>query len=71
VSTSDVWAAGEWYDFTEGTQPLLLHWDGSSWTRYPLPVFSEGAASLEDIFAGSAEDIWAVIHATNAGVPVL
>jgi hypothetical protein len=70
VSSNDVWAAGEWYDLTEGTQPLLLHWDGLSWTQYPLPVFPEGAANLEDIFAGSVDDIWAVgTHATNAGVP--
>jgi hypothetical protein len=70
VSSNDVWAAGEWYDLNEGTQPLLMHWDGSGWSRFQLPVFPEGAASLEDIFAISGEDVWAVgTHATTGGVP--
>jgi hypothetical protein len=34
VSASDVWAAGFSADiYSSKAQPLLLHWNGKSWTR--------------------------------------
>lgn len=70
IASNDVWAVGEWFHSSEGVQPLLMHWNGSGWLRYPLAVFAEGAAYLEDVVAIATDDVWAVgTHATDAGVP--
>jgi len=33
ISASDTWAVG-----SSGTETLILHWDGSAWTRVPSPA---------------------------------
>ncbi|HLJ35922.1 MAG TPA: hypothetical protein VKU38_19850, partial [Ktedonobacteraceae bacterium] len=48
---------------TEGTksiyQPLIEHWDGSSWKVVASPTFEHGG-QFDGIAATSANDIWAV-----------
>jgi len=55
ISPSDVWVAGG---------PLLLHYDGTSWTRWPLPAISPDGfpqtVHLVSMAATSASDVWAV-----------
>ncbi len=58
ISATDVWAVGSYAAATGGWKPLLLHWDGASWTRTPPPVSVTG--DLYGIWAHATDDIWAV-----------
>lgn len=56
AAPDDVWATG--YDYSiAGTdiEPILLHWDGSSWRRVPVPV---DALLLYAVKAFGAGDVW-------------
>ncbi|MBK8900665.1 MAG: hypothetical protein IPM53_05765 [Anaerolineaceae bacterium] len=61
VAANDVWAVGaasspatDWWD-----QPLVLHWNGISWSSVPVPSFGT-TAELNGITAVAPNDIWAV-----------
>ena len=60
VSGSDAWATRPSGD----ARPLMMHWDGSTWTRQASPSPSRaGAASintLNGVNAVSGTDAWAV-----------
>jgi len=60
LSATNVWAGGAAADGA-----LALHWDGTSWTRVPVPG-GQGQAILK-MAAVSATNIWA-IGAGNGGV---
>ena len=36
-SPSDVWAVGQFYSAADADQPLILHWNGTTWSRATLP----------------------------------
>lgn len=71
IAPDDVWAVGDRNDIAgEGQEPLIMHWDGGAWSVSPLPLFSEGPATLEDIAAISPDDIWTVgTHTLSDGTP--
>jgi hypothetical protein len=50
VSAHDVWAVGT--DFAAG---VIMHWNGTRWSRYPNPT-----VRLTGVAARSAADVWAV-----------
>ena len=54
ISASDTWAVG-----SSGTETLILHWDGSAWTRVPSPARGTNA-QLFSVAASSAGNMWAV-----------
>ena len=55
LAHDDVWAVGR----TETNQPLIIHWDGSGWSRLSAPRFRHGA-TLAGISAVAPDDIWVV-----------
>jgi hypothetical protein len=57
VSADDVWAVGE-----NGRQALIVHWNGSSWTRESVPrsKFDWYETALTSVAADSARTVWAV-----------
>jgi len=61
TSASDVWTAGEYTSNGEVVQPLVLHWNGASWTHvaspHPAGVFG---SELFGVNALSPGDAWAV-----------
>jgi hypothetical protein len=59
VAPNDVWAVGEFWDPNAVPQPLILHWDGASWTVVPNDCGTY-YAGLHGIHAIAANDIWAV-----------
>jgi hypothetical protein len=63
VAPDDVWAVG-----TDGAQPLILHYDGETWTVVPAP--SPGLASrLSSVLALGANDLWAAGQSfTSSGI---
>ncbi len=66
VSANDMWAVGGYSSTVNGPfQPLIEHWNGSSWSVVEGPKFMN--ASLGGIVAISAHDIWAVGKYTIGG----
>jgi len=65
ISPTDIWAVG-WFtsDASDSAkdQPLIEHWDGSSWTVVPGPDLGSGprGSQLTSVRAVSASDVWAV-----------
>jgi hypothetical protein len=61
-SSDDAWAVGSYGAPGGGTKDLALHWNGTSWTRTPVP--SPGTAPVDDALTGvsaqSADNVWAV-----------
>jgi hypothetical protein len=67
VSSSDVWAVGEYSTDIFGSYLTLVEdWDGTSWTVTPSPNVPGGNNSLRAVVAVSADDVWAVGWAWNA-----
>ena len=61
VSPSDVWAVGWAARHHNGpAQTLLLHWDGTRWTRVASPSPRLASTELTGVSATSAADAWAV-----------
>ena len=61
LSRRDVWAVG--YRTSAGNrQAFILHWDGSDWTRFPIPdpPGSRGGPTLTAVSASSSSNAWAV-----------
>jgi hypothetical protein len=60
LGDDDIWAAGVTTDNKTGAgKPLLLHWDGTTWTRDTLPKTGRYSEFL-DVSASAANDAWAV-----------
>jgi hypothetical protein len=70
ISPTDAWAVG-WFSTTTGQeQPLVLHWNGTSWQQVtaPAPGGATGVTDLVGISAGSASDMWATgYYAASSG----
>ncbi|MBI9077754.1 MAG: hypothetical protein JEZ02_20300 [Desulfatibacillum sp.] len=62
TSETDIWAAGgDDYNTNNLEKAVYLHYDGSSWTSVPAPVYlGSDTYPPEDIFAVAADDVWAV-----------
>jgi hypothetical protein len=62
VSATDAWAVGTYSLPGEGefNQPLLLHWNGKSWTQVtsPNPGGATGTTALTGVAATAAGDVW-------------
>lgn len=44
IASDDAWAVGYDYDNArQQTVPLILHWDGSAWTKAAVPTFPDSA----------------------------
>ncbi|HKZ75675.1 MAG TPA: hypothetical protein VJ259_03320 [Actinomycetota bacterium] len=71
ISPSDAWAVGQFAP-EGGTsyRPLILHWDGTGWTRQPTPDDGQPFYSLRGAAATSSSDAWAV-GPGNSGAVIL
>jgi hypothetical protein len=68
VSSTDAWAVG--YLGNADPVPLIVRFDGASWTPQPLPSIAGGGV-LYSVAAISARDAWAVGGAGPSGDPRL
>jgi hypothetical protein len=59
ASGSDVWAVGQYNTSSDFEHPLILHWDGTVWSRQTLPPFGQSVYVLNGV-AATASDVWAV-----------
>ncbi|HEX8220567.1 MAG TPA: S-layer homology domain-containing protein [Chloroflexia bacterium] len=53
LAPDDVWAVG-----VIDSGPSIIHWDGTAWTNFPVPITQSGP--LRSIYAPGPNDIWAV-----------
>ncbi|MEQ8318107.1 MAG: GC-type dockerin domain-anchored protein [Phycisphaerales bacterium] len=59
LASDDVWAVGSRFHDDIGTQPLIIHFDGSAWAVVDTPVIPGGRAELRAIAARSPTEIYA------------
>jgi hypothetical protein len=57
VSSADVWAGGATPAVPVGSDALIEHWDGSSWSVFPSPTVPGVIYRIAHV---SATDVWAV-----------
>jgi len=63
IAEDDIWAVGIGAGFGDAqatSVPLALHWDGSDWTDVDVPRVANRHHELNDVFAISSNDVWAV-----------
>jgi hypothetical protein len=66
VSASNIWAVGYTFDTAANlNRTLILHWDGSTWTRQASPSPARADGALLGVDALSASDVWAVGQSGN------
>jgi hypothetical protein len=65
TSATNAWAVGE-YAASAGSQTLILHWDGTTWTQVTSPNPGSGE-TLSAVAATSASRAWTVGHYSNPG----
>src|SRR5579872_6655600 len=63
LSSDDVWAVGTYGNSGQFSQPLIIHWNGTSWSDVTNPTFAFGG-QLSAIAAVAANDIWVVGNAS-------
>ncbi|HTK10625.1 MAG TPA: hypothetical protein VL485_25860 [Ktedonobacteraceae bacterium] len=60
-ATNDVWAVGSQQNINGGDTPLMMHWDGKTWTITPSPpIASLPAHALNAVTMLSQNDVWTV-----------
>jgi hypothetical protein len=59
-SNGDVWAVGATGDNTRSQAAVIVHWDGRSFRRYPVPGQAGVRRDLSAIAGSGPNDIWAV-----------
>jgi hypothetical protein len=59
VSSRDVWAVG-CARLCNGPGSLILHWNGTTWSKVASPDPSPGLDTLTGVSVVSADDVWAV-----------
>ncbi len=59
-SASDVWAVGQFYSAAQADQPLILHWNGTTWSRATLPGAGSKTEMLFGVTSVSPACAWAV-----------
>jgi hypothetical protein len=69
-STNAAWAVGDTGNDPHLLQTLILHWNGTRWTRVASPNPGTGAGGLSGVAATSASNAWAV-GSTGAGTLIL
>lgn len=59
-SADDVWAVGHCSSEDGNADPLVLHWDGMTWTRSPVPDLVSGACALLGVDTVGTDALWVV-----------
>jgi hypothetical protein len=64
TAANDVWAVGSYFD-QGGFKTLVEHWDGLAWSIVASPPVESSVTDLNDVWAISSTDVWAVGVFTN------
>jgi hypothetical protein len=69
IASDDVWAVGDDLNLDTGLgEAVLLHWDGSAWTRFDAPVETMNV-ELRTVVARASDDVFAAGVAFNTDFP--
>ena len=61
LSSTDVWAVGRTSaDAFSPTEPLVEHWNGTSWSVSFLPTTGFDGGALTDVYEASPTNVWAI-----------
>jgi len=63
TAPDDVWAVGPNEDFQPGSETIIQHWNGKTWTRVPSPNAASGPDAVNElngVVAITPDDVWAV-----------
>lgn len=61
TSASDIWAVGSFTQFNGAAdEPLVMHFNGTSWTQVAAPAETFGFTTLSAVSARTPTDAWAV-----------
>lgn len=71
LAPNDVWTVGEHQTNGMPSQPLTLHWNGTSWQRVNAPQAAVGGKNALVAISGSASDLWAVGFAVPLQGPMV
>jgi hypothetical protein len=63
VSANDIWAVGFSSDASFNDNPLITHWNGTTWSIVPSPSVNDDVLFAVDAVA--ANDVWAVGKSQN------
>jgi hypothetical protein len=67
-SATDAWAVGFYLNSARLPRPLVVHWDGATWSQVTSPT-PQGFVTLSAVSAVSPTDVWAIgIVDNNAAV---
>jgi hypothetical protein len=66
ASSNDLWAVGAAWDSTKPRQPLVIHWDGTSWSLVPSADLGGTDSQLFGVAAVRPDLVWAVGRADGA-----
>jgi hypothetical protein len=71
---NDVWAVGYFLNLPYGNrlrQPLILHWNGTTWSQVPAPAPAAGQTTfVYDVSVSSPTDAWAVGYTSSVALGV-
>jgi subtilisin-like proprotein convertase family protein len=70
LASDNVWAVGD----LDPADPndngmLIIHWDGTQWSRVSTPLYSQPSGDLQDVIALTPDDIWAAGIYTDEPLP--
>jgi len=60
ISAANAWAVGWYLDAHQASRTLVLHWDGSAWSRVPSPNPGASNNELTAVSAAFGTNAWAV-----------
>ncbi len=69
ISANDIWAVG--YFFAASTsiwQPLIMHWNGNTWSVVRGPNTGMPYSTLSGVTAASSSDVWAVGYSSAQSI---
>lgn len=59
VSDDDVWAVGG-DALDPDAEPVIVHFDGTTWSDHPLPDLDRSANAMFKVWAAATDDVWVV-----------
>jgi hypothetical protein len=59
-SPTDAWAVGSKAFIEATSRPLILHWDGATWSEIPAPGYPGEENALQAVGGVAPNDVWAV-----------
>lgn len=60
ISANNAWAVGTYQGSNNTAQPLIVHWNGSSWNVVSAAYPGIGDSPLNSVAATAANDVWTV-----------